>query len=396
MVLKWLGFALSLGVLLFLSRKNLALGMFAAALVLAAFTLSLGGIGHALYLTFADPSILLLALVVGIIPLIGGTLEESGQMDNLVQNMRIGRKSFLALSPALLGMLPMPGGALLSAPLVEKGGGGVSGEIKAALNVWFRHILFLVYPLGPALIASAKIANLEVYKVVPYLLPGLVLTTLLGYYFFLRNAKGKITYEGRFSLKGLLIPLFIILAAPLLDLLIKSLSTLPVAEIATAVGVSVSLTSAALVGRISLKGLAGIGKEMQAWKYALIILGMFTFLNVFTGSGAPELLAGLELPPIVLCIVVGFALGVITGRIQAPASIIIPIYLAGSSVMSPVAFALTFFSIFLGYVLTPIHPCISVSTEYFKVPLKDFWKTLLPPALLALLVALILSIFFLS
>jgi len=59
---------------------------------------------------------------VAIIPLIGGGLEESGRMAELVSNLRIGRRAFLASSPALLGMLPMPGGALLSAPLVEREG----------------------------------------------------------------------------------------------------------------------------------------------------------------------------------------------------------------------------------------------------------------------------------
>ena len=87
-------------------------------------------------------------------------MQESGQMDRLVNDLRIGKRTFLVLSPALVGMLPVPGGALLSSPLVERVGEGMEEKTKAALNVWFRHVLLIVYPFSPALIASAKIAGL--------------------------------------------------------------------------------------------------------------------------------------------------------------------------------------------------------------------------------------------
>jgi len=106
----WIGFSISIVLLLVISRRNLALGMFAAAAVLAASSLTTSQIGQAVRQTVADPSVWLLAWVVALIPMIGGVLEESGQMDRLVSNLRIGVRPFLALAPALLGMLPMPGG----------------------------------------------------------------------------------------------------------------------------------------------------------------------------------------------------------------------------------------------------------------------------------------------
>ncbi|MEE8593926.1 MAG: DUF401 family protein, partial [Candidatus Bipolaricaulota bacterium] len=116
-MLLWIGFSMAIVLLLVVSRRNLALGMGIATVVLAIFTHSLGSFGTALWETISDPSVLLLALVVGVIPLIGSVMEASGQMDRLVANLRIGIRPFLALGPGLLGMLPMPGGALLSAPL---------------------------------------------------------------------------------------------------------------------------------------------------------------------------------------------------------------------------------------------------------------------------------------
>jgi len=389
-MLIWIGFSLSILLLLVISRRSLALGMAAAAVVLALFTLSFSQMGEALVTTFADPSILLLAFVVGLIPMIGGALEISGEMERLVANMRIGRKPFLALSPALLGMLPMPGGALLSAPLVERGATETPADVKAAANVWFRHALYLVYPLGPALIASAKIASLDVYRVIPFLAPALLLNLLLGYVFLLRRVDGRVGHSGRFSPAGLLVPLAIILAAPVLDLVMKRSFLLPYPEIGTAVGVMVSFIAAMVIGRLGRADIRQVVRKMRPWKFSLIILAMFVFLNVFRASGTPENIAALSLPPVILCVVIGFLLA---GRIQTPTSIIIPIFISTYGVMSAAAFAVTFFAVFLGYILTPIHPCISVSVEYFSTSMPAFLKKMALPVAIAALVNLAVALF---
>ena len=389
----WIGFSLAVVLLLLVSRKNLALGMALATVALAALTMTPGDVLDALWATLSDPSVLLLAAVVSLIPLIGGVMETTGEMDRLVANLRIGIRPFLALAPGLLGMLPMPGGALLSAPLVERGAGHAPADVKAAANVWFRHVLLLVYPLGPALIASAKIAGLEVYDAIPYLIPAFLLTAVLGYLFLLRRVDGRLAQRGAFSLPGLLVPLSIILVAPAIDLILKRTVDLPVSEIGTVLGVGASLVFAMSVGRMGIQGLGKVALRMKPWKYALIILAMFAFLNVFQGSGVPEKIAALTLPPVVLCVAIGFLLGLITGRIQAPMSIVIPIYVTAYGPISAAGFALTYFAIFLGYIVTPIHPCISVSVEYFRTPMGAFLRRLALPVAVSMAVAVIAGLF---
>ena len=398
MYLTWLGFFVSITVLLLVSRKNLALSLFAASITLGLFTVSPYNIGIKIWETLTDPSVILLAIAMGIIPLIGGALEISGKMDDLVNNLRIGKKKFLMFSPALIGMLPMPGGALLSAPLVEKGGKGVTPENKAALNVWFRHAFLLIYPLSAFLIVSTKIAGLDVYTVLPYLLPFFIFTVILGYFFFLRNAGGGIKYTKKFSLKKLLFPLFVILVAPLIDFLIQSMFELPVREIGLVIAVAVSFILAFVLGNLNLSSIKHISKKMKPWNFAFIIIGMFVFINIFKASGVPELISGLTLPNIVLCVFISFLLGMVTGRVQVPASIVIPTYLAtsGLSFMSPLVFVITFFSIFIGYVISPVHPCVAVSTEYFKIKYQDFLKVAIIPAFIALLLMFVLSLFFIG
>jgi len=366
--------------------------MTVASVALGAFTLSLTELGQAFLTTIADPSVLLLAGVVGLIPMVGGALEVSGQMDRLVGNMRIGRKPFLAVSPAILGMLPMPGGALLSAPLVESGAGAdTPADTKAAVNIWFRHTILLIYPLGPALIVSAKIAGLDLYRVMVFLAPAFLLMSVLGYLLLLRHVDGNIGYKGRFSLRGLLTPLLIILIAPGLDLVAKRAFYLPYSEIGTAIGVTVSFVLAVIIGRLKATDIRQVWQEMRPWKFSLIIFAMFLFLNVFNLSGVPQALADINLLPVVLCVVLAFALGMITGRIQTATSIIIPIFLHKYGVMSSAVFAVTYFAVFLGYIITPVHPCVSISVGYFSTSMAALLKRLSIPVVIAVLVNLAIA-----
>ncbi len=389
-LLTWIGFFLSLFTLLLVSRRSLPLALFAGGIILGVFTLPLSEVGGKILDTLSDPSIDLLALAMGVIPLIGGAMKESGQIDDLVNNLRIGKKALLALSPAMMGLLPMPGGALLSAPLLEKGGKDVDGKIKVAINVWFRHLLILIYPLSPALIASAKIASLGVYQIILYLLPGFGLALLLGYVFLLRRVKGVISYTDSFSWRRLLPPLGIVLVAPGLDFSLQRVFALPVKEMATLIAVLTSLFLALTFGRFRLD-MREICRQMKPWNFTLIILGMFIFLHIFEASDAVDLIASIPLHPLTLSVLGGFLLGLATGRVQLPASIVLPVYLATASFISPILFSLIYISIFFGYVLSPVHPCVSVSCEYFGVQVKDFLRELILPVFIIFGITLALS-----
>ncbi|MGC9529942.1 MAG: DUF401 family protein [Candidatus Bipolaricaulaceae bacterium] len=385
----WAGFSLSLVVLVALARWNLWLAMGTATTVLGLITLSPAELGRALLNVLADPSIMLLALVVTLIPLIGSVLERTGRMESLVENLRIGRRAFVGAAPAILGMLPMPGGALLSSPLLERAG-GAPGPLRAAANVWFRHVLLLVYPISSSLIASTKLAGLDVWAVIPYQVPALLLAAALGYAFLLRSVRGGMNYRGAFSWPGLLVPLGIILAAPAVDLVVKEAAALPVPELATLAGVLLSLGLASW-GRIAWTAWPRLVTGLRPWRFGLIVVGMFSYLEVFQVSGAPGLIASLPLSPQALGVGVGALLGLATGRIQAPASIIIPIYVSQAGGITPWAFAIIYFSVWLGYIVSPVHPCLPVSVEYSGTALGPTVRALLPPTLVALAATLLAS-----
>ena len=293
------------------------------------------------------------------------------------------------------------------AQAIERPGGQQAVQLKVAEKAVEAYSLVaseatttLVVPSNmtevSALIASSKAAGLSVYGVIPFMVPSCILIALLGVVFLLHRVgaapgvlpgkeAGSETHDRPpFSCRGLLVPLALILIAPILDLLLAVTCSLPYPEIGTAIGISASLTVSAIVGRTSRTTIASVFRRMRPWKYALIILAMFLFLAVFRNSGIPEAIADMSLHPVLLCVVVGFLLGAVTGRIQAPMAILIPIFVSTYGSMGVIAFAVTYSAVFVGYIITPIHPCISVSVEYFHTSIGAFLRRTAAPVAIAL------------
>ena len=106
-MLTWLGFIISLTAILLVARRSLPLALFLGAVILGLFTLPAFQVLEKIVFTVTDVSVLLLALAMGVIPMIGGTMKESGQMDDLVNNLRIyrqGYKDALAAIAAAFGI----------------------------------------------------------------------------------------------------------------------------------------------------------------------------------------------------------------------------------------------------------------------------------------------------
>ncbi|KXB07032.1 hypothetical protein AKJ52_01090 [candidate division MSBL1 archaeon SCGC-AAA382C18] len=394
-MIEWFGFLVSIIILLVGSRFHLGLSLFVGGVVLGLFTISPSEVLNQVYLTFTEPSIVVLALALSMIPIIAGLLQESGGLDRIVENLRIGKRGFLGLSPALLGLLPIPGGALFSAPLIDRAGVNLRNHVKAGINIWFRHILFFIYPLAPALIIPASIAGISVYTVILYQFPFFLLLIGIGYLFLLRNAEGDMGYDSVFSLKDLAPPLAVILVAPILNFGLQNFFQFGIREISTFFAILGSLLLALYLSDFRGDILEKSIRKTEPWNFVLIIFGIFTFINIFESSGIGSMISTLSPSRMLLSIGFGFFLGLVTGRISLPASIIIPIFLTTFSFESlpPLVFAMIYFSIFMGYVITPIHPCVGLSLEYFDSEIGSFLKVMVLPVGLSM--AVVSFVFFL-
>lgn len=382
----WLSFIIIIVIVMALSKYELGIILILGAI---GFALLAGvNILQSLINVLIDPSILALMVVMILIPILGGIMEESGLMMEMTQKMRISKKSSLMMIPALFGLLPVPGGALMSAPIVQHIDTEEDANIKVSINVWYRHMLILIYPMSSALIIAGKLTNINLYVLVLVLIPSLIIMWLIGYVTLVRKVS-PYSEQGERDLKRAFRNMLPILIAPIIDFLGRMVFNFSVPEVFLLIGLVISILLALKLGKMKFSSIKSISKKMKIWRFPLIIFSMFLFLEVFLSSGAPEEIASVDLS-VFLLVLIGFLLGFGTGRIQLPISILIPIYLAQFAVptMPLLDFAFIYTSIFLGYLITPLHPCVAYSTEYFKTNFLKVSKTLGKPVFISFILLL--------
>ncbi len=328
-----------------------------------------------------DPSIILLTIAILFIPILGGLMGESGLMNELIDNMDVSKKTSLMVSPALYGLLPVAGGALMSAPIVDNIAPEMNSSRKISINVWYRHIFILIYPLS--LLVISEIANINLYLIVVAMIIPFILLILIGYFFLIKSIPEEKEQHER-NLKRVFRNLIPIIIAPIFDFIGRLFINFSYPEIFLIIGLLLSIFISLKMGNLPLKSVGKISKGMKIWRFPLLIFAMFLFLEVFIRSSVPDTIGNLNLPYILL-LCIGFFLGVGTGRIQLPLSIMVPIYTIQNSLMAMplLDFSFLYLAIFLGYIITPIHPCVAYSINYFNDSYKNVLKDISLPTFLS-------------
>jgi integral membrane protein (TIGR00529 family) len=185
---------ISLGVILAVNKltKQLLVSILAGMLVLGLWS------GHSapalLSITWgrlsAINTIFIQLIVIQIIWL-SGQMAESGSMQRMVDLAKkaLSRRLALAVLPAVIGLLPMPGGAAFSAPLVEAcdENNSLPNPLKTRINFWFRHIWEYWWPLYPGVLLATEISGLSIPIFMLLLLPLSLSAMAAGWFFLLRN-----------------------------------------------------------------------------------------------------------------------------------------------------------------------------------------------------------------
>ena len=142
------------------------------------------------------PKTISLAVIVTLIIILSSSMESSGQMKALLnkfQGLIRNRKINIIVFPALIGLLPMPGGAIFSAPMVKELGADSNypPDKLSFINYWFRHIWEYWWPLYPGVLLATVLANLNLTVFMLYMCPVTVIAVYLGF----RLLKEKIPSE---------------------------------------------------------------------------------------------------------------------------------------------------------------------------------------------------------
>jgi len=132
-------------------RVSLGIALSFSAIVMGILSMNLIDVFSILVVTTVDSITVSLVLVTFGIMWLSLLYKETQALETLTKSfggLLKNPKLIVSTLPAIIGLLPVPGGALLSAPLVETEADklGLGEDKKTYVNVWFRHKSFQYIP----------------------------------------------------------------------------------------------------------------------------------------------------------------------------------------------------------------------------------------------------------
>ncbi len=335
-----------------------------------------------------------LTSVVLLITFLGSLLKEIRYLDKLSEACRGlygGKRAAATILPPLIGLMPMPGGALLSAPLVNKvlDEPQYKPEFRTVTNYWFRHIAEFAWPLYPGLILSEAITGMPIGNVAVMQLPLTIMMVIIGLLFFIRTIRPGTAGTSRngSALMGILGALWPILLA---------IAVYGFTGIQLAWAVLISVGMLIVVVRPKRPALLKAARRGFSYKLVLLVFGTLSFQTALELAGAieaiPRLATSYSLPPELIIILVCFIAGLLTGMVAAYVALGYTI-LAGfmyQPEIIPGHIMLGYLSGFVGMMLSPAHLCLVLTNEYFKSDLGRVYRLLAPPLALVFLGGILL------
>lgn len=347
---------------------------------------------------FLDSSSLSTVLAVSMVTILGGLMKQYKILDKIVESMTAvisNKKIILMIIPALIGMLIVPGGALLSAPFINNLGEemDIRASRRAAINLVFRHISMFVLPYSTSLlIISGSMPELNISKVILFNLIYVIPMIVIGYFMFIKDIKYE-KEESDNKDKGKNLLALLAYTSPIYICVILNILT----------GLPFYITLIASVALVFLIGdkkdfpmhlvkslnINTVSTVIAIFIIKGIIIRMDELLLIFNNSFAQS---SSIFTIMIVFFISSFLFGFITGSQQAAMAILLPMIFAlqVSEQMIYVYIYYAFACAFLGYFFSPIHLCQAFTVEHMGTTTKELYKEYkyFP---LALVVVLIIS-----
>jgi hypothetical protein len=396
-----------LGILLY-KRVNLAITLNATALLLALLTLDWQNIPIMIfettdYSTVEGMQAILVVLATFGITFLSQLYNETGVIKRLSESLsKIVKNSKVISSvlPAVIGFLPVAGGALMSAPIVdaETEKLRLTSEKKTYVNLWFRHTIFPVYPISQLLITTAALTNVPMFLIILRQIPVVIVMVIVGYFIAfwkVSNVKSRENHEENGLSSNL--QEFFISFSPILATIVVVVALASTGFnlskqgfdvlIATLVGIIVLI----LISKANSKVLAKPLRSRGIYGVTFAVYGAFLLRNVIKAVGVSEVFKTFvtngSVNIVALSTIIPGILGFLTGSPLAGVSISVSI-MEGAIQFLPSVASLIYMSAYLGYVIAPTHLCFTFTADYFKCSIGKAYKYIIPSFLITLTTAL--------
>jgi len=352
-----------------------------------------------------------LAAIIFLILFLSRLMEQSGQLHRIVYAIVLvvkDRRAVAALVPAMIGLLPMPGGALFSAPLVKKTVGDIPipAERKAVINYWFRHLWEYWWPLYPGFILAVGLLNVPAWKLMAVQFPLAVFCLLAGVVFLLLPLKGLEKRGGpvnrwesfRMLIKESAPILSVLITIIILNILRRiaesiGLEMLYPPELSVLVGIVVCIVMVIRTNHLSRDEIIKAMRDRKYFDFVFLILAIMVFKGVLSGSliilEIKNEMLDYRIPLLLIITVLPFISGLVTGIavgfVGASFPVIIPL-LAGFPPITYLAYAALAYSCgYMGMMLSPVHLCLLVSKDYFTAGLSSCYYLLVKLAAMVII-----------
>ncbi len=320
------------------------------------------------------------------------------ELVNLLRRPRI----IAMFTPAIMGLLPVPGGALMSIPIVDRVGDylGLDHRRKLFINVWFRHVIFIVYPLSSVIILTAVLTNNSLWSIIYRQLPVAIVMIIIGYFigFPLKSRKGLGELVLREPDKSVLLKTF----TPIILSIVLALTTTslldykpwsPINRLSMIIGVSSGILLLLYLSNTSAKKLLEIMVSREVLELALIGYTAMFMRGVFNSLELTCITNYLVIANKQLYIVlIPFLLSMIIGVVSSSVALSIPLLNSFINIDLENA-SLIYLSAFTGYLGSPLHLCYIYTAEYLKIPLVKGYRYMVPAIALTLLSAITIYMF---
>ncbi|MBC7130482.1 DUF401 family protein, partial [Candidatus Bathyarchaeota archaeon] len=208
----------------------------------------------------------------------GAIMELSESISGIVRNP----KMVLGLLPAIIGLLPVAGGALMSAPIVEAEARklDIEPDKQAYVNIWFRHLILPIYPLSPFLIITAALTGTAASAIITRQLPIVAFMITVGYLTGLWRVRNKSNHQSH-SNKASNFSMFIKAFSPIMATIIGAILISSLNYDLSRRGVDVLIATFAGIGVIaisyksSLKTFVAPLRKISVYQIAFAAYGAF-------------------------------------------------------------------------------------------------------------------------
>lgn len=389
-------------VLLLRWKVDLSLAVLAITLLtIVLFGVRLSLAGESAWQGLSDRETLELFLIIVLVQYIGAVQKSRRMYARLIDslNSMIRDKRLVAMvSPAIVGFLPMPGGALLSAPLVH-----VSTErmklkpaFNAFLNFWFRHDWELIWPLYAGLLLFQTLSRIPMRRIILFQLPFSLLHIAMGlavaFWYFRRHRVGperpgpgngvhataRDFFAGTWPILAVIL-LFFVKIPPLLPLPLHWALLLVAAVLSAWKKVGAKEIGAIVFARTTIRSL-------------LVIAAVVVFQRVLQASSAFDMLKTMHFSlgmVVAFLFLVSFSVGFLTGVNTAYIAIAFPVLLPLIQHLPNYFYLCLYIYVvgFAGILVSPLHLCLVLTNEYFAAPLLEVYRYMAVPILVMIALA---------